>query len=1280
MILTEPFKRISLSVVLTCCAWFASSMLYAATPKEDPEEDYDYKFAATPLEYGSLSHPRVKTNLIFLIDNSSFAPPLEPQKIVQAIIADQEVRQRTRVGLSYLYADTHPFISFEIPTRFILCLIQQLAIQSPELVAEISSIIAGAAAGGAGLIAVLPVILPLILEELGKIAPVCVPELQNTDLNIAINTHKLSYEVKLDDLSKNWLEVNESLLASKINNFIPPLGLPIVTRRYYEITREIRGMKPGNSFMKRPSSSSSIAGNTAKAIAEISNFIRFIPVLGPFLSGIASLLRDAVNFVGPVPEYQPLFNDAMQYRCQPNVVVVLSPSIVQPATISMPAKAIKEFIDKLREIISSALLPGEKIEVDRYLPIPDLLPLTVPEDDTLVRDHLYQSEKRTLTFEEWNHPEEQYSNDGLAFLSKLFDENDLKTSKDGVDQEGRSWDAKDYPFQNITTLAINTAGGQITDHPMLAALWQLFLGPLVQFNPMRDYLKNAASPVVRLGMRKGYFVGLSSIEQIKKIIKDTIMGVDRKNLSGAPSSLLIKKDPFSGLSAYVDTENWSSTLRFYPLIRKQAEEFDYTARLNQYYSPLYNDDRKVLVSTAQESPHFLKGTSAYNLWLLRLNSFSDKEINRKYKTNLRDRCANSSSENCEERMLGDILNTPILTLDEIPNLRNPVTDPYADWLVTAANDGMVHIFKRDRTGTTPYRLVLDYLPGAARRGNSTTLWEQLPNLAHPLYGKHKLHPHQFFGNGGLSYLGTVTKKCGGPMTSFYCIAQAAQVFMVGSYGQGARGLYAFNLAGKDYATGRPVALSNSNQQSWVGEVPLWESGSDKYGASRIDSETRKAHQALGYIPGSPVIANVAIKRSMNNELNQMKPRNEGDIRYGVFTGNGFFSDDRKPALYVFDALGISKKEGVSRNGSRSFSFSKEDSGKGSLIARIEIKDPICGHCNRQGRLGLSPPAVVDTDGDGIADVVYAGDYNGNLYRFDLRKEDPRAWSATKIYEAPEPPFATGIPEQPITTAPVVYRLDPMGSRYVVIFGTGSDWFKDDLLKNTTTLNTPKQAIYGVFDDLAEEPKQVTRRADLLKQTMSAASGSFKGEIKKTVKLSDKHMTSQYRGWYVELDNGLGERVVRPGKVAGNAVFFTTRIYKSGAGNKISYPNQCTNAVTAQSDGYLLGLNPRTGGRLKRTMVNFNPILDRYNPKAEFISGFKLEGVPSELTFIVQGQNSLTNRAGQFSSGWEDTGRFKLKHYDEGYLVVTSTQGEYYVISAAEPNYIRVRKVNSRELF
>ncbi len=63
-----------------------------------------------------------------------------------------------------------------------------------------------------------------------------------------------------------------------------------------------------------------------------------------------------------------------------------------------------------------------------------------------------------------------------------------------------------------------------------------------------------------------------------------------------------------------------------------------------------------------------------------------------------------------------------------------------------------------------------------------------------------------------------------------------------------------------------------------------------------------------------------------------------------------------------------------------------DAETGALRAKIDTGSGSVSTPN-----GLSGAIAVDTTGDGIADVVYAGDLNGNMWKFDLSSSSPGSW-------------------------------------------------------------------------------------------------------------------------------------------------------------------------------------------------------------------------------------------------------------------------------------------------
>ena len=109
--------------------------------------------------------------------------------------------------------------------------------------------------------------------------------------------------------------------------------------------------------------------------------------------------------------------------------------------------------------------------------------------------------------------------------------------------------------------------------------------------------------------------------------------------------------------------------------------------------------------------------------------------------------------------------------------------------------------------------------------------------------------------------------------------------------------------------------------------------------------------------------------------------------------------------------------------------------------------------------GMSSPALIDYDADGVIDYVYAGDLDGNLWKFDIRASDPADWS---IAYGGHPMFTARDNSghvQPITCEPDAQKhCDTYRSGIIVTFGTGEWLGQGDLASATTT-----QFIYGLYD-------------------------------------------------------------------------------------------------------------------------------------------------------------------------------------------------------------------------
>ncbi len=118
--------------------------------------------------------------------------------------------------------------------------------------------------------------------------------------------------------------------------------------------------------------------------------------------------------------------------------------------------------------------------------------------------------------------------------------------------------------------------------------------------------------------------------------------------------------------------------------------------------------------------------------------------------------------------------------------------------------------------------------------------------------------------------------------------------------------------------------------------------------------------------------------------------------------------------------------------------------------------------------GLSSPSLLDTNRDGTADYAYAGDIDGNLWKFDLSAENTGGWDVA-YNGSPLHPTAGN---QAIVQAPQI-ALHPQRG-YMLYFATGR-------LLTTADLNdTSVQSLYGIWDSGSTPPNAASQ--NLLEQT------------------------------------------------------------------------------------------------------------------------------------------------------------------------------------------------------
>lgn len=190
--------------------------------------------------------------------------------------------------------------------------------------------------------------------------------------------------------------------------------------------------------------------------------------------------------------------------------------------------------------------------------------------------------------------------------------------------------------------------------------------------------------------------------------------------------------------------------------------------------------------------------------------------------------------------------------------------------------------------------------------------------------------------------------------------------------------------------------------------------------------------------------------------------------------------------------------------------------------------------------GLSTPQLIDFNGDGTVDVAYAGDLQGQLWKFDLSSRQASDWQRA----VPDQPLfiaedAQGR-RQPIGVAPA-WLPHPYGG-VMLAFGTGR------LLTMGDRSSTGVQTLYGLWDTarvgvgastvqmgpstavgqgwrrLTPSPLVAQQRTEAVRQGLQTFYRSSRHPV-------NYRGPAAVRGWYMDLPEP-GERVISNGLVLG----------------------------------------------------------------------------------------------------------------------------------------------------
>jgi len=182
--------------------------------------------------------------------------------------------------------------------------------------------------------------------------------------------------------------------------------------------------------------------------------------------------------------------------------------------------------------------------------------------------------------------------------------------------------------------------------------------------------------------------------------------------------------------------------------------------------------------------------------------------------------------------------------------------------------------------------------------------------------------------------------------------------------------------------------------------------------------------------------------------------------------------------------------------------------------------------------GLAAPSLA-LGANGAVRFAYAGDLQGNLWRFNFTGDAP--W--TEALASDKPLFVArdqNDVRQPITMQPRVVFAP--GGGFVVLFGTGK--FLEDA--DAASGSFKRQSFYGIYDTTAVQ-YSVSGRKELAARSLSTASGnaiSITGDVF-TYGLDD----NEKKGWYFDFINSenTGERSVTNAVVVDGVLYFNSLI-------------------------------------------------------------------------------------------------------------------------------------------
>lgn len=282
--------------------------------------------------------------------------------------------------------------------------------------------------------------------------------------------------------------------------------------------------------------------------------------------------------------------------------------------------------------------------------------------------------------------------------------------------------------------------------------------------------------------------------------------------------------------------------------------------------------------------------------------------------------------------------------------------------------------------------------------------------------------------------------------------------------------------------------------------------------------------------------------------------------WAAIFGNGYNSTSENASLYIVNLA------------------------TGVLIKKLDVTSRDTTLAN-----GLATPLAADADADGTTDVIYAGDLQGQLWKFNISSTSATDWAVSfggkPLFQTPITTSGTSTYHQPITSQPKVAHYPTGGA--MVFFGTGKFFETGD------QADLDPQAFYGVRDvcllttgsgcttGVSTAKVALT---DLVKQTFTESTNTYTNPSTGTTSTSTVRTLSSNKdttklGYYIPLlvsgsTANTGERVVAAPTLLDDRVIFTSIV-----------PNEDVCGFGGNS--WLFEVDLYTGGATTYSVFDFN---------------------------------------------------------------------------------------------